>query len=95
MRIRTASLLFVVAAGLLFGCKKSDSVVGPDACQLTSTRAQAFSDALTTYSKTPTAANCTAFKTAGSAYLDAAASCTTVNQADLTNARKELNDIKC
>ncbi len=95
MRIRTTSLAFAVAVALLFGCKKSDTVVGPDACQLTSTRAQAFSDALTAYSKAQTPANCTAFKTAGSAYLDAAASCTTVNQADLTSARKELNDIKC
>ena len=95
MRIRTASLLFVVAAGLLFGCKKSDTVVAADSCQLAGTRAQAYSDAITAYAKAQTAANCTAVKTTANSYLDAAAGCTTITQAQITAARASINDLKC
>ncbi|MBO0935476.1 hypothetical protein J2I47_02840 [Fibrella sp. HMF5335] len=95
MRLRTTSLIAVTTIIFLFGCKKSDSVAAVDSCQLAGTRAQAYSDAIVAYSKAQTPANCTAVKTTANAYLDAAAGCTTVTQAQITAARASVNDLKC
>ena len=95
MRIRTASLLFTVATGLLFGCKKSDSVIAADSCQLAGTRAQAYANAMKDYYITKTPTNCAAFKTAANAYIDALAGCPTAPKGATDAAKASLADATC
>ncbi|RYF64836.1 MAG: hypothetical protein EOO39_25945 [Cytophagaceae bacterium] len=95
MKIRTLYLSLFVGVSLLVGCKKSDTVVAADTCQLAGTRAQAYSDAITAYVKSQSPANCNAVKTTANAYIDAAAGCTTVTKAQLDAARASISDLKC
>ncbi|AQG80301.1 hypothetical protein [Spirosoma montaniterrae] len=76
-------------------CKKDEETVGPAACELASQRSEAVSRAATTYSSSPTKANCDAFKKAATEFLDAASRCNTVPQADITSARQSVNSLTC
>lgn len=76
-------------------CKKDDNPVGPDACALASQRAEAISGVANAYATNPSQANCEAYRKAANDFLDAAARCPTVSQADIASARQSVNTLNC
>lgn len=91
---KTLSLILLVGLAAGFGCKK-DNDATPDTCGQVSARAQTYSNAVSAYSTSPTKANCEAVRTTANSYLDAAANCPTVTQADITAARASVNALVC
>ena len=76
-------------------CKKKEDEVAPATCNDITRLATVYSNSITAYTSSPTKANCEAFKVAANNYINAAANCPGVLQADITSARTSIKDIVC
>lgn len=94
MKITRISLA-LISLVLLGGSCKKNADVAPTTCSQIDVRAQAYSDAVKTYSISPTKANCEAFKKAGNDYISSAANCPGVSATDNASARSSLAGITC
>ena len=83
--------VFVVAVGLLlsYSCKKDEAVVSVDACAANATLA---SNAASTFSNSPTKANCETYVAAVTKYVDSCPGLTTAQRAQY---KADLAATKC
>ncbi len=109
MKIKSSLLMLCFGAAILatYGCSKDEPAPGNcydgNWAQQYTAELIAWSNAATTYSQEPTLANCTAYKSAGIAYLDAlgdiydcvpSESRADIDK-DIEEAKAELNDESC
>ncbi len=83
--------VLLIATGLFisYGCKKDEAVTSTGAC---SVNADLVSKAATTYSNSPTVANCQAYLASVNAYLD---SCPGLTTAQRTQYKADIAATKC
>lgn len=85
----------LLALVFLTGCKKSADESLADNCTRAGQKAEAYTAALQAYSASPTKANCEKVKSTALDYVEIAASCSTIGQADLKAARDQINALVC
>jgi hypothetical protein len=84
------SILFFVTCILLsYSCKKDEAAVSVDACAV---NADLVSKAITTYSTSPTKANCEAYLATVNKYLDSCPGLTTAQRAQY---KADIASTKC
>lgn len=87
------SILFALSLVLMVsaGCGKKATCTTPQVAEV-STK---LSEALTDYVNEQSVANCLAYKTALTDYLEVVDDCSFVSDQEVADARKELDDLTC
>lgn len=95
-RLATAFAIVAFCFTAASGCKGKESAVGPNACEAAGQKSQAFVDAAQVYAADPNnTAKCQAYKKAATEFVNAADKCSSIPQADINDAKDEINSITC
>jgi hypothetical protein len=95
MKKITSFLLLLAFAACLNSACSSDPVSTINACNDLAGLATTFTSAATAYTTNPTTANCNAYKTAGTNYLNALKKCSTASAATISSTQASIDALRC
>lgn len=95
MKKITSFLLLLAFAACLNSACSSDPISTISACNDLTGLATTFTNAATAYSTNPSAANCNAYKTAGTNYLNALKKCATASPTVTSSTQAAIDALTC